>query len=209
MIEKESERSKHHVNEDAQTKVIHVYEPAEDTELLLTTALEHVKPFDRVLEIGCGRGVISSKLKSLALSLVATDINPHAVRIARAKGVEVIQADLFKGIKSCFDLVIFNPPYLPTGKDERLKGWLNFAFDGGVTGRDTINPFLETLKEHLSREGRALLLISSLSGPEKVKEKAKKEGLKAEMVAKEKYFFEELIVLKLELIPERDVDRRT
>lgn len=220
MTANESERSKRHVNGDTQTKIIietnympesknkfqkiQVYEPAEDSELLLKMALVEVRSTDKVLEMGCGRGVTSSKLRPLAQSLIATDINPHAIKMAKAEGINVIQADLFKGIRSCFDLVIFNPPYLPTGKDDRLKGWLNFAFDGGATGRDTINPFLETLKEHLSPGGRALLLISSLSGPENVKEKAKKEGLRAKTVAKEKYFFEELIVLKL--IPERAID---
>ncbi len=186
------------MSEDAkEIQKIQVYEPAEDTELLLRMVLEEVRPTDRVLEMGCGRGMISSKLRPLAQSLIATDVNPHAIRMTKAEGINVIQADLFKGIRSCFDLVIFNPPYLPTGRDERLGGWLNFAFDGGATGRDTINPFLETLKEHLSPGGRALILISSLSGPENIKEKAKKEGLKAETVAKEKYFFEELIVFKL------------
>ena len=187
----------HIPEDDRKIQKIHVYEPAEDTKLLLNAALEEVRPSDRVLEMGCGRCVISSKLMPLAQSLIATDVNPYAVKMAKAEGINVIQADLFKGIRSCFDLVIFNPPYLPTEKDDRLKGWLNFAFDGGATGRDTIDLFLETLKKHLSPRGRALLLISSLSGLENVKEKAKKEGLKAEIAAKEKYFFEELIVLKL------------
>jgi release factor glutamine methyltransferase len=177
-----------------------VYEPAEDTHLLLRVALEEVGPDDRVLEMGCGRGMISKRLVPIARKVIATDINPSAVRALQRAGIDAVQADLFCGIRSRFDLVLFNPPYLPTAEDEVLKGWLNFAFDGGKTGRDTINRFLETLKDHLDPErGRALLLVSSLSGSSEVEEKAREEGLTVEVVAREKYFFEELFVLRLAL----------
>ncbi|HOO53666.1 MAG TPA: class I SAM-dependent methyltransferase [Methanothrix sp.] len=182
------------------TNVDEVYEPAEDTHLLLRVALEEVGPDDRILEMGCGRGMISKRLAPLAQSVLATDVNPSAVRILRRAGIDAVQADLFCGLRSDFDLVLFNPPYLPTAEDEVLKGWLNFAFDGGETGRDTINRFLEMLKDHLDPErGRALLLISSLSGPYEVAEKAREEGLSVEVIAREKYFFEELFVLRLTL----------
>lgn len=175
-----------------------VYEPAEDTFLLLEAALKEVSPEDRVLEMGCGRGIISKKLIPLSRNVLATDINPNAVKTLRRAGIDAVQADLFCGIQTQFDLVLFNPPYLPTSEDEVLEGWLNFAFDGGVAGRDTINRFLEMLTDHLAPErGRALLLISSLSGPSEVAAKAQEVGLSAEVVAREKHFFEELFVLRL------------
>jgi release factor glutamine methyltransferase len=174
-----------------------VYDPAEDTYLLLKAALEEVRPEDAAIEIGCGRALISSQVAPLARSFIATDINPHAVSIARSKGLDVVRADLFRGIAGRFDLVIFNPPYLPTSDEERINGWLNRAFDGGPDGRDTIDRFLESLKEHLSDGGRALLLVSSLSGLEQVIRKAEKLGLEARELSSEKYFFEALHVLRL------------
>ncbi len=177
-----------------------VYEPAEDTHLLLNASLKEVGPTDRVLEMGCGRGLISRRLVPLAGTVLATDINPSAARSLQRTGIDAIRADLFCGIRSRFDLVVFNPPYLPTAEDEVLEGWLNFAFDGGITGRDTINRFLEALEDHLDPErGRALLLVSSLCGLSEVAEKAEREGLKVEAVAREKHFFEELFVLRLSL----------
>lgn len=177
-----------------------VYEPAEDTHLLLRAAQEEVRPDDVVLEMGAGRGLISKSLVPLARRVIATDINPGAVRLLRLEGIETIRADLFTGIGSRFDLVLFNPPYLPTGEEEVLDGWLNRAFDGGDTGRDTINRFLEALGVHLETEdGRALLLVSSLSDPSEVAEKARRVGLEVEVAAAEKYFFEELLVLRLSL----------
>ncbi|MEA2046415.1 MAG: HemK2/MTQ2 family protein methyltransferase [Euryarchaeota archaeon] len=182
---------------EAGTDLDLVYEPAEDTFLLLRTALEEVRPADSVLEMGCGRGLISRELTSKARRVIATDINPHALRMARKTGIETVRADLFRGIKARFDLILFNPPHLPTGPQDKLEGWLNLAFDGGVSGRETINPFLEGLRDHLAPEGRALLLVSSLSGLSEIEEKARSEGLEAMVVAREKYFFEELVVLRL------------
>ncbi len=67
----------------------------------------------RVLEIGTGSGYIAAALKEVA-DVIATDINPHAVCAAKQKGVEVVRTDLADGLRGPFDLVIFNPPYLPT-----------------------------------------------------------------------------------------------
>lgn len=189
-----------------------IYQPAEDTFLLLKAALEEARPEDVAVEIGCGRSLISREIASNVKSILSTDINPHAVMLAKEFGLEAVRADLFRGIAAEFDLVIFNPPYLPAIKkdiiDEEIfeeesieketaKGWLNFALDGGATGRDVISRFLENLKSHLSPKGRALLLISSITGLDEVMEKAKLEGFEAAVVASDRCFFERLYVIKL------------
>lgn len=97
-----------------------VYDPGEDSYLLVEAALKEVKPDDRVLEVGTGSGVVSLFVKDIATKVVATDISPIACRNARLNGVPVIRADLHSGICSRFDLIIFNPPYLPTVPEEQL-----------------------------------------------------------------------------------------
>lgn len=174
-----------------------VYQPAEDTFLLLNAALVEARPEDRAIEIGCGKALISREVASKVRSFLATDINPYAVKLAKEYGLEAVRADLFRGIEAEFDLVIFNPPYLPTTEEERIEGWLNCALDGGITGRDIISRFLKDLKNHLSPRGRALLLVSSATGLEEVKEMARSEGLEATEVASDRYFFEQLCVIKL------------
>jgi len=174
-----------------------VYQPAEDTYLLLKAALVEARPADRVLEIGCASGFVSQELALRAKRLLATDINPHAVRAARARGIEVIRADLFRGIKGKFDLILFNAPYLPTRPEERTGQWIDYALDGGVNGRQTVDRFIEDLAEHLRPGGRALLLISSLTGLAEVRRTAEAAGLNAEVVADEGCFFERLYVLRL------------
>lgn len=174
-----------------------VYQPAEDTFLLLRAALSEARPADSVLEIGCGSGLISQELRPKVSRLLATDINPHAARAARARGVEVIRADLFQGIKGKFDLVLFNAPYLPTLPEERTGCWIDRALDGGESGRETVDRFIADLSGHLLPGGRALLLISSLTGLAEVREAAASAGLSAEVVAEEGCFFERLYVLRL------------
>ncbi len=175
------------------------YQPAEDTYLLLKATHQEARPEDVAIEIGCGRALISREIAPKVKRMLATDINPYAVMLAKKSGLEALQADLLKGFKAKFDLIIFNPPYLPTTDEERVEGWLNRALDGGPKGRDVIFRFLEELKDHLSSKGRALLLVSSLTGLEEVKEKARAEGLEVVEMLNRRFFFENLCVLKLRI----------
>jgi release factor glutamine methyltransferase len=174
-----------------------IYPPAEDTYLLSKAALSEARPEDFALEMGCGSGTIASEVAPRVHRLIATDINPHAIRATRKRGIEVVRADLFRGIKGKFDLILFNPPYLPTQPEERTGQWIDFALDGGESGRQTIDLFLRDLKEHLQSGGRALLLISSLTGLFEVQETASALGLSACVVDGKKCFFEQLHVLRI------------
>jgi len=185
---------------DQNSRLEEIYDPAEDTFLLLEAALLEANISDSAIEIGCGRALISCELAKKVKSIIATDINPHAVRLAKDRGINAIRADLFRGLKARFDLIIFNPPYLPTTIEEKLDGWINFAFDGGENGKDIIYRFLEQVKDHLSPEGRSLLLISSLNGFEEIREKARAEGLIVKEVAGAKFFFERLSIIKIQSV---------
>ena len=174
-----------------------VYEPAEDTYLLLKAAMAEARDSDSVLEIGCGKGLISRKLAPRVREVLATDINPLAVSMLREYGIPVVRADLFRGIKAKFDMVIFNPPYLPTSEEEKTPGWMNYALDGGESGRETIERFFDDLGPHLTPGGRALILLSSLTGISTVEELAVNLGLEVRQIAVERYFFELLYVFKV------------
>jgi release factor glutamine methyltransferase len=176
-----------------------VYPPAEDTYLLLKAALDESRPADRAIEIGCGSGILTQELSSRVQRLIATDINPHALRATRSRGgkVALIRADIFKGIGGRFDLVLFNPPYLPFRPEERSGSWIDRALDGGESGRETIDRFLQGLEDHLLPGGRALLLVSSLTGLHEVIETASSLGLQAKVILCQRCFFEQLYVLRI------------
>jgi release factor glutamine methyltransferase len=180
-----------------------VYEPAEDSFLLADAALKEAKPGMRILEVGTGSGFVSAVLLANLkdILLLATEINPHAALCAKANGVELIRTDLFRGIRvqipeKRFDLILFNPPYLPTSKEEKVPGWLNYAFDGGTSGKETLDRFLDEVKDYLKPGGKILVLISSLTGLEAVKEKIKNLGFKVDIVGRKKISFEELMVIR-------------
>ncbi len=174
-----------------------VYQPEADTYLLLEAVQGELKPHDRVLEMGTGTGYIGSQLTGYRCLLCA-DINPHACLAAKSKGLVVVRTDLFAGISGTFDLVVFNPPYLPTQDDERIADWLEYALDGGPEGRSTIARFIGGVRSVLAPGGRVLLLVSSLTGVNEVAGMFQEQGFEAAIIAKRKIFDEWLFVLKSE-----------
>ncbi len=176
-----------------------VYEPGEDSCLLADTALELIRDGMCILEIGTGTGFVSAVIEANKnIELIATDINPFAARCASSNGINIIRTDMFKGIKSNnqFDIIIFNPPYLPTSDDEKVPGWLNYAFDGGVDGRKYIEPFMDQVTDYLKPHGTILLLISSLTGIEEVMGEMARHKIESEVIATDKCSFEKLVVIK-------------
>ena len=73
-----------------------VYVPSDDTFALLEEALKVVRETDCVLEVGTGSGIISKFLSKKAKSVIATDINPYAIKNARINTVNAKTGHLFK-----------------------------------------------------------------------------------------------------------------
>lgn len=173
-----------------------VYSPEADTILLLDAARAKAKPGERVLEVGTGSGLIAREIAKTA-SVVATDISPHAVIAARDCGVEVVRCDLYAGIRGMFDLILFNPPYLPTQPEERVDDWLEYALDGGESGRAVIERFSRGIGEILAPGGRILLLVSSLTGPSEVHALFSRAGWIVSIVRQQAVEDEMLYVLEI------------
>lgn len=178
-----------------------VYEPAEDTFLFAENL--QVERRDRVLEIGTGTGILAIIASKKCRTVTATDVNPHAIDCTlkniitnKSFNVELRKGDLFEPVQEeKFDLILFNTPYLPTGEDEKVDDELDAAWDGGADGREVIDRFLEGLKDHLNPGGRVQMVQSSLSDIDKTLEKLDEIGLEASVTAREKCFFEEVVVI--------------
>ena len=175
-----------------------VYQPAEDSELLATAATAEVSSSDRVLDVGTGSGYVAGKMAAAGASVIGTDMNPHACRQAHEHGITTVRANLTDPFRAAtFDLVTFNPPYLPTAPDEERDDWMALALSGGESGREVIDPFLRDVGRVLAPDGRILLLVSSLSGVETITEHAAEAGFDSTTVATDSLPFERLSVLRL------------
>lgn len=173
-----------------------VYQPESDTYLLLSAVKNEIRDGERVLEVGTGSGIIALACSERA-RCIATDVNPYACRMARRMGVEVVRTDLYAGLKGPFDLILFNPPYLPTAENERIDDWLEYALDGGPDGRAAIRKFASGLHRILHPYGRVLLLVSSLTGIQETRELFSEQGFLSCIVGEETTEGERLVVFRI------------
>lgn len=172
-----------------------IYDAAEDS-LLLAKSLKGLVRGKRVLDVGCGSGILMEMaLSQKAAQVLGVDIDSEVVSFCKGKGLDVIKSDLFSDVTGTFDVIIFNPPYLPY--DEREDDESARITSGGKRGDEIILRFLEDVLHYLEPEGTILLLVSSLTPSERIHHTIAQLGLSKEIIAKEKVFMEELSVIKL------------
>jgi len=174
-----------------------VYAPSDDS-LLMIDAIARLPLSGRsVLDMGTGSGILGLYCAMRGAKVTVSDIDEAAVEevdyAAEALGLQITSrlSDLFSNIPDRFDLILFNPPYLPSlGVDDR-------SVDGGPSGTMLADRFLEELPSHLRLRAEALLLLSSVNDPASVQLRHRK--LEFSTVARKSFFFEELQVLRVRL----------
>ena len=118
------------------------------SDLLIKTLLKE-PPFESLLDMGCGYGVIGISLaKAFTCHAVMCDINERAVALAKdnAKGTdaEVMQSDGFQNVSGKFDVIVTNPP-IRAGKEVYYE-WFDLSIN------------------HLNSEGRFYCVIQKKQG---------------------------------------------
>jgi len=174
-----------------------VYPPREDSHLLLD-CLE-VKKGERVLEMGCGSGIISLHCAKAGALVTAVDINPKAVSCTRMNAqrnrleVEALLSDLFLDVQGSFDTLVFNPPYLPSEEKREIEA----SWAGGEDGVRVLERFLRGAPSHLNRGGKVVVLLSSLMRDASLS--CVLSSFRRRRLGQSKLFFEELWVEELTL----------
>jgi release factor glutamine methyltransferase len=172
-----------------------IYQPAEDSFLLAKFVKKELtkNKVIEVLDMGSGSGIqaeVAIKAGINPENIILADINPEAIKHLKKKFPEckVILSDLFSKIskKFQFDLITFNPPYLPNNKFDKEPDT-----SGGKKGSEIINKFLSHAKKYLSKNRIIVLLTSSFTKGIDWADYEKK------LLGKKKIFFEELYVWKL------------
>ena len=179
-----------------------IYMPEEDSYIMkeeLKKIIEKEKP-KKVLDMGTGSGILALEATRMAKHIDAVDVNKAALNFVKEqiaklgfRNINVFYSDLFSNIKEKYDLIIFNPPYLPDGNDIKEK-WLKQAIIGGNKGNEIIIKFLKQAKDFLLPKGKILFCFSSLSNKEKIDEALRKENYEWKLLKKEKFWFEKLYV---------------
>lgn len=161
---------------------------------------------EKVLDLGSGSGIILAHmlLKGASYGL-GIDVNPDAcistILTLAMNNVydksDVILCDKLKCIwdrEEIFDVVVFNPPYLPGTPG---NNWIDIATLGGPTGKEVLLSVLESLWRITKTNGRVYTVFSEPPSAGKLLEKIRRLGLIINRLRQRRFFYETLYVVEL------------
>ena len=186
-----------------------VYDPAEDSFQLLENI--QIKKGQKIFEIGTGTGLIALSCTKKGADVVCSDINPFAIDLVAQNyqenknkligTFEIRLGDLFSVLENdeLFDIIIFNPPYLPTKPDELIggTGWIDKATSGGTSGLELTINFIRGLHPYLAENGSAYFIYSSLSDRKELENCINKSNFDYSIISSITYGDETLDVYKI------------
>ena len=176
-----------------------IYTPKEDSLLLAEVTKKYSKK-KKVLDLGTGSGFLAKiSLDAGAKSVLAADISQEAVEYAKSQGLNAVQSDLFSNINEKFDLIIFNPPYLPF--DSREDEESRKITTGGEKGDEILLKFFSQAPLYLNENGVILVVLSSLTPKNRIKNVLNKNNFKFRIVLSKSYFIETLEVWEIKFKP--------
>ncbi|MED6138880.1 hypothetical protein PIB30_078713 [Stylosanthes scabra] len=209
------------VSKTAQIRLVsshsEVYEPCDDSFALVdalladrTNLLEHCPTL--CMEIGCGSGYVITSLALILgrergdINYIATDINPDAVKVTRetldAHGVnaELILTDIASGLENrlagLVDVMVVNPPYVPTPEDEVGAEGIVSSWAGGENGRSVIDRILPVADHLLSEKGWLYMVTLTANNPSEICLQMKKKGYASKIIIQRSTEEESLHIIK-------------
>jgi release factor glutamine methyltransferase len=168
------------------------YLPSDDTALLIEVLSEYRG--ERCLEIGFGSGAVIASLSGRFSMVVGTDLMSldQAKATNRGETAGVVLADRACCFRAgAFDLVAFNPPYLPS------EGFEDRAVDGGEGGVEVPITFLVDALRVLRSDGKIVLLLSDHGDLQRFLASSRKLGLSVVEKRRKRLFYETLVVYEI------------
>ena len=153
-----------------------------------------IPPHRCVLDLGAGSGICAVAAAARGARVTAVDINPRAVNATRENAalngvkIRVLRSDLFDDVGR-FDVILFNPPYF-AGEPES-------SFDLAWRSDDVVERFSRELSGHLTRDGYALVVLSSDGRGDEYLRRFEADGHRLTLVAERRYLSETLSVFRI------------
>jgi release factor glutamine methyltransferase len=174
-----------------------VYLPSEDTATLARVLRSYRGGI--CLEIGFGSGAVLQSLTPRFEMVVGTDVLSVVQAVAAKGDSEVVLADRATCFRAgVFDLVVFNPPYLPSETIE------DRAVDGGEGGLQVPLAFLEEGLRVLKQDGAVVLLLSDEADLDEFRRLCEARRLKVEEKGRTDLFYENLFVFEVRRLLQPD-----
>ena len=141
--------------------------PRQETEIMVDNIIRENKGRDNltVLDLCSGSGCIGLAIaKHLKATVTLVDISSKAISVAKNTAeinnvaVEIIESDLFEKVDGKYDIIVTNPPYIPSEDCLSLeKEVIDYdpmlALDGGQDGLDLIRKIVKDSPNHLNKNG--------------------------------------------------------
>lgn len=153
--------------------------PRQDTEVLVEEALKCISPEMKVLDMCTGSGCIAISIaKNIpSVEMHAVDISKQAINVAKENAksnevsVEFERSDLFDNVSGKYDVIVSNPPYIPTAEIPKLMPEVGSfepveALDGKEDGLYFYRKIISECREYLNPEGTILFEIGCEQGAE-------------------------------------------
>jgi release factor glutamine methyltransferase len=172
-----------------------LYLPSDDT-LLLIDSINGYSGFS-ALEIGVGAGDVCTKLKTNFDFVVGVDIDIEAIRYCKnniKSQITWICCDVVSCITGKFDLIVSNPPYLPSEKKCDIK---DITIYGGKNGVEMTIKFIQDSLSLLKDDGKIIFVVSSIGATNKLDKFIRDNKLEKKIINEKKLFFEFLYVYEI------------
>ncbi|MBT2264350.1 methyltransferase [Rhodococcus erythropolis] len=191
-----------------------VYPPQDDTSLLIEALNNQVLVGStRVLDLCAGTGALSiAAAEAGAGRVLAIDISRRAIANVRINSllnnvsVEARRGDLAEAAHGeMFDLVVSNPPYVPSEIDDLPTAGLERAWNAGTSGRVLLDRIITSAPDVLAPGGSLLLLQSALCDVGKSEAMLEELGLTVEVVAQKSIPFGPVLRSRRSMLERRGV----
>jgi release factor glutamine methyltransferase len=170
-----------------------VFKPIVDTWMLAEELRRHPRLAGaEVLDLCTGSGALAvAAAVHGARRVTAVDVSHRAVLTARLNArlngarVRTLRGDLLAPVAGeRFDLIMSNPPYVPSGGGALPRRGRERAWEGGPAGRALLDRICDDAPRHLRPGGSLLLVQSSISGEQATLERLRAAGLEARVIAR-------------------------